>query len=102
MFWLVLIAAFLLAVPVAYGLARRVRAGGSWSRTLKAAAVVPGVIILLIILASLVAMATMPKDGENGWGITSFLLTLFGAPVVVTTFAGGLLGAALGQRRQPL
>ena len=102
MFWLVLLAAFLLAVPAAYGLARRVRAGRSWSRVLKAAAIIPGSIILLIILASLLAMATMPENGENGWGMTNFLLILFGAPIAAATFAGGLLGAAFGQRKQRL
>jgi hypothetical protein len=102
MFWLILLAAFLLAVPSSYALARRIPDQRSWSRVLKAAAIAPGPIILLVVIGSLWAMATLPEDGENGAGITRFLLVLFGMPLAASTLAGGLVGALASQRARRL
>ena len=106
MFWVILALAFLVAIPVSYGLASRIRSRRlewpRWRSSLLAAGILPAIVIGLIVVGTIWAKATLPSGGgERGSGIAVFLLLLFGTPVALVTFIGGLIGVALCRPGQP-
>jgi hypothetical protein len=93
------LAGALLGALRAIGLRRRLPEMSRLHLILKSAAVLPGLVVILIAIGSLFSFLTMPDHGESGWGMSIFFLHFFGVPVALLSLLGGLIAAAALDRR---
>jgi hypothetical protein len=72
---------------------------GRIRRVLTASAAVPLVLALLTLIAVIWARLTQPEYGEGNRDVVTFVLVLIGGVSAIVTLVGGLVGAALAERR---
>jgi hypothetical protein len=102
--WTMLFIAFALAVIMGMAFsALLIQLRPQWSprrRMLVAASWLPGIVVLLTLGGLIVVLLSGPGAGENMQDLAVAATLAIGAFFAVLGFAGGLVGAALAQRRR--
>ena len=104
MFWAVLLLAMLVGGCIAAVATRRLRTHRpQWSGALRiigGSLVVPGALVFLAVVGTIWAYAALPSAGEAGAEMTAFIVLVIAVVFGVTSFVGGLIGAAIAEKRQ--